>query len=266
MRHFAVRRIRFGGMIGRRSRHPLADPAQRPAQPSAPMPTPVDHESTNDPQTVSSEDERTGPVTVLDLPRLLRGPPSTRSAYTHLGMVAEMHHEARVVHRPAAPALTRRRAGGCLLRDERGVHWSAFRRCSHPRLEGLAKGAEIRNVPGAVGGLIHPAGQRATFRAALEQVDPVGDERRRPSEATGSGGFVTVDDSDRERCASQADAIKSASQQRGGCITPRTSRDHEHLNIHTCIMTRGVSLLRADQSSAHPRLTAEVARGFEGSS
>lgn len=111
-------------MIGRRwrLRRPLADPTKRTTQPSAPMPTLVGHESTNGPQTVPYKDQWTGPVTVLDLPCLLRRPTSTRAADPHLRVVAEVHHAIRVVHRPAAPALTRRWVSGPLSSGEWGVH------------------------------------------------------------------------------------------------------------------------------------------------
>ena len=103
-------------------RHTPADPAERTAQPSAPMPPEVKHESTNSAQTVTYEDKRTGPISILDRPCLLCSPTGTRAAYPHFGMVAEVHDAVWVVHIPAAPTLTRQRVSGCLIRGERGVH------------------------------------------------------------------------------------------------------------------------------------------------
>lgn len=86
----------------------------------------VDHDLAIGPQNVTYPDQRTGPVTVLDLPCLLRRPTSTRAADPHLRVVAEVHHAIQVVRRPAAPALTRRRISGPLTNGEWDVHGQAL--------------------------------------------------------------------------------------------------------------------------------------------
>src|SRR5436305_7169337 len=85
------------------------EPAERAAEDAATVP-PAVHDCLPDiAEPVASDDERTCLGPIIDLPGLLSRPPCAGPAQRDLWMIAEMHHERRVVDATATPALRRRR-------------------------------------------------------------------------------------------------------------------------------------------------------------
>ena len=68
-------------------------------------------------------------------------------------------------------------------------------------------------------------------------------------EPAGSRRVIGLDDADGEQCGRQTDVIERVAEQHRGFLCPRASRDHEHVDVHTCIMTLVQNLIPGDCSS-----------------
>jgi hypothetical protein len=88
-------------------RQSVPDPAKRAAEDAATVPSAVDNCLAEVAELVARDDQRPGLGPVIDLPGLLGRPPRAGSAQRDLWMIAQMHHEGRVVCVTTTPALRR---------------------------------------------------------------------------------------------------------------------------------------------------------------
>ena len=86
------------------------------------MPAAVDHGVADVAEPVARDHERSAPRSVVYRPRLLGRPAGAATAKRNLGVITEMHHQARVIDATAAPALARRGERRRVLHDSGSRH------------------------------------------------------------------------------------------------------------------------------------------------